>query len=101
MGVFRIKNNANNKIFIGSSNDLNAIWNRQRMQLKTGAHPNKELQADWRKFGEDTFTYEIVAELEKDDEKKLDHTRELKALEEMYLEELNPYGKNGYNKKTD
>lgn len=99
MGIFQIKNLVNNKIFIGSSNNLNAIWNRQKMQLKTGAHPNRELQADWRAFGEDNFSYEIIAALEKDDDKKLDYSRELKALEELYLEELIPYGDNGYNKR--
>ena len=53
MGVFQIKNNTNGKIFIGSSIDLDAMWNRQKMQLQFGNHPNKALQKEWKEFGEE------------------------------------------------
>ena len=99
MGVFQIKNTYNNKIFIGSSMDLNAIWNRQKMQLKLGRHPNKALQEDWKEYGEESFIYEILAELKQDDKKEVNYKKELKELEKLYIEELEPFESKGYNKK--
>ena len=80
-GVYQIRNKKNRKILIGSSTDLKAIWNRQRAQLNFGSHPNKELQKEWNENGEDSFEYEILAEInEKDDEKK-DYKKEVRELE--------------------
>ena len=99
MGVFQIKNTHNNKIFIGSNLDLNAIWNRQKMQLKLESHPNKDHQEDWKEYGEESFIYEILAELKQDDKKEINYKRELKELEKLYIEELEPFEAKGYNKK--
>lgn len=99
MGVFQIKNNINGKIFVGSSIDLNAIWNRQRQALSMGSHPNDELQKDWKTYGESQFIYEILAEIEQEDNKEIDYKKEVKALEEMYIDELQPFDDKGYNKK--
>ena len=46
MGVFRIRNTINAKVFIGSSLNLGAMWNRLRLQLDTGSHPNADLQKE-------------------------------------------------------
>jgi len=100
MGVFRIKNTINSKIFIGSSLNLDAIWNRHKTQLKFGMHPNKELQADWKEYGQENFSYEILAELKEDKEKAADPNKEVKILEQLYVEELEPFDERGYNKRT-
>ncbi len=99
MGIFQIKNTINGKIFIGSSMDLNAIWNRHKMELKLGSHRNKVLQNDWKKYGEENFTYGIITELKQDDKKETNYKKELKELEELYIKELEPFGEKGYNKK--
>ncbi|MCB9282706.1 MAG: GIY-YIG nuclease family protein [Lewinellaceae bacterium] len=96
-GVFQIRNTANGKIFIGSSTDLEKIWNRHRAQLNFGGHPNAELQKDWKALGEEAFVYEILEELPEPDDASTDSSRELKALEQMYLEELQPFGEKGYH----
>jgi hypothetical protein len=78
---------------------LKAIWNRHRAQLNFGSHPNKELQSEWNNYGEESFEYEIIAAIkEKDDEEK-DYKKEVKELEELYIEEFKPFGVKGYNKK--
>ena len=61
MGVFQIRNTVNDKIFVGSSTDLDAIWNRHRVQLNFGNHQNAELQNDWKELGPERFVYEILA----------------------------------------
>lgn len=56
IGVFRIRNNRNGKIHIGSSLDLKAIWYAQKLQLDMGIHQNGELQKDWKEFGAENFS---------------------------------------------
>jgi hypothetical protein len=99
MGVFQIKNNSNGKIFIGSSLDLKAIWHSQRLQLETGTHINSELQKDWKEFGPENFSYEIIEEITENEDKPLDYKKEIKALEVMVIEELQPFADKGYNRK--
>ena len=98
-GVYQIRNKKNGKVLIGGSTDLKAIWNRQRAQLNFGRHPNKELQSEWNEFGEESFEYEILEKIkEKNDEEK-DYKKEVKELEELFVEEIKPFGVKGYNKK--
>lgn len=98
IGVFQIRNTINNKIYIESSTDLVAIWNRHRFQLNNGLHLNINLQKEWNEFGQDCFKYEILSEIKQDDKKTVDHYRkEAKQLEAMFIEDLQPFGDNGYN----
>lgn len=101
MGIFQIKNRINNKIFIGSSADLKAIWNRYKMMLKFGNHPNEALQKDWNEYGEENFAYEIITELKQEEDKEIDYLKELQELEKLFLNELKPFGERGYNKKKN
>lgn len=99
MGVFQIKNLNNGKIFIGSSLDLKAIWYAQKLQLDMGMHPNAGLQNDWNTYGSENFSYEILEETKEADDKPIDYKKEIKALEEMIIDELQPFENKGYNKK--
>lgn len=99
MGVFQIKNTVNDKIFIESSTDLISIWNRHRFQLNLGSHPNAELQKDWNAFGEDKFSYEILSEIKHLESEIIQYQKEVKILEGMVIEELQPFDDKGYNKR--
>lgn len=44
MDVSQIKNNINNKVFIGNSSNLKAIWFPRKLQFDKGMHQNSELQ---------------------------------------------------------
>jgi len=96
-GVYQIKNTKNGNILVGSSMDLNAIWNRQRTQLNFGSHPNTKLQKEWKEFGEDSFEYTIISEIEEKEDEIKDYKKEVKELEELYIQELQPFGSIGYN----
>ena len=82
--------------------DLTAIFNRMRFQLAAGAHPNKELESDWKHLGSAKFDFEIAEELVPRDDPNFDYKSELELLEDLWLEKLQPYGDRGYNepKKT-
>lgn len=99
MGVFQIRNTANDKIFVDSGTNINAKWNRNRLQLNFGNHPNKELQYDWNTYGEEAFEFKILSKLEHKDDETTDYPKEVKLLEEMMMEELQPYDEKGYNQK--
>ena len=97
MGVFQIKNSVNGKVLIGSSPDLQAIWNRQKLQLDIGMHPNSNLQNDWKEYGPEKFIYEIIEEVKQSEDKSADYKKEIKRLEELYIKELQPFNNKGYN----
>ena len=98
MGVFQIRNTVSGKIFVDSSTNMNAKWNRNRLQLNVGNHPNTELQNDWNEFGEKVFKFEILEELKHNDKEAVDYKKEVALLEEMLVDELQPFGEKGYNK---
>jgi len=88
IGVFQVRNTKNNKIFISSSTDINAHWNRYKFQLDFGSHINKELQKEWNEFGEESFVFEILSELEQDDDLNINYSKEVKELENMIIDDL-------------
>jgi group I intron endonuclease len=91
MGIYQIRNLINGKILIGSSKNLHFYSNRHKFQLKLGSHKNKALQADYIKYGAANFVYEIIDFLPEKKDPAQDPTRDLTALEEMWLEKLQPY----------
>ena len=99
MGVFLIRNNINDKIFLGASLNLPGIINRHKFQLKNGVHPSKLLQGDWNTFGSDNFSFEIVDELEPHSGSGVDYRQELNLLEKLWLEKLQPFAERGYNER--
>jgi hypothetical protein len=98
MGVFQIRNKINGKLFIGSSMDLTAIWHAQKLQLDFGMHQNTMLQNDWKEFGSENFVYEIIEEIKYSEDKPVNYEKEIKTLEELIIEELQPFENKGYNK---
>jgi len=100
MGVFQIKNNINGKIFIGSSLDLMAIWHAQKLQLDMGMHQNGNLQKDWTEYGSENFSYEILDEINETKDNTTDYKKEVKTLENMIIDDLQPFENKGYNKRT-
>jgi hypothetical protein len=99
MGIFKITNLVNGKIFIGKGMNVPGKINSSKFQLNMGSHMNKEMQKDFKQLGEEKFSFEVVDYLDpkKDDEPGHDYTSDLSALEELWLEKLQPYGERGYN----
>jgi|KBSMisStaDraftv2_1062788.scaffolds.fasta_scaffold00307_25 hypothetical protein len=99
MGVFQIRNLDNGKVYVDSTTNINSIYNRLRLQLNFGNHPNEALQSDWKLLGEDHFKFEVLGEIEQKDGTQTDYAKELKALEQLWLDKLKPYGEKGYNRE--
>lgn len=100
MGVYRIKNLVNGKIFIGSSLNLPGRINRHKFELKFGSDNIKELQEDYNKYGEGNFTFEIIDDLKpKDDPDYQYYKEDIEVLEQLWIDKLQPFDEQGYNKR--
>jgi len=99
MGVYQIRNIVNDKVLVGATLNLPGMLNRHQFQLKMGNHPNKILQAEWHELGGESFAFEILDELTPREDPGHDYRADLAFLEELWLEQLQPYGKRGYNEK--
>ena len=99
MGVFQIRNLLNDKIFIASSMDLPAFFNRVRFQLNANSHPGRSLQKDWQEYGEENFAFEVLEEVNPSEQADYNYTADVKFLEDLWLEKEQPYGDKGYNEK--
>lgn len=91
-GIYCILNKLNNKIYIGSSNNIKRRGIFHFTQLRNGKHFNSHLQHAWNKYGEFNFEFYIIelvpeSELEKTEE---NYIKETKSSNRLY----------GYN-KTD
>lgn len=60
---------------------------------------NRDLQKDYNESDEANFSFEVLDRLEPKDDLKYDYSDDLKVLEEMWLEKLQPYDEQGYHKK--
>jgi hypothetical protein len=96
-GVFQVKNTANGKVLLGSSLNLEGVFNSHRFRLSIGRHPNNDLQKDWNAYGPERFVFETLEVVQVKDDPNFDLEDELTLLEQIWLEKLQPFGERGYN----
>lgn len=82
IGIYKIINTKNNKIYVGSSVDIKKRWSTHRSKLRGSYHVNNYLQNAWNKYGEGAFEFEVI--------KKVNNYEELISAEQKYLEKLKP-----------
>lgn len=89
MGIYQIKNHVTEKVYLGITQDLRGTINGSRFKLNAGAFKDRELQNEWRDYGEDKFDITIFSELEYDkDESKTDYKEDLLILRELVSSEI-------------
>ncbi|MDA8441000.1 MAG: GIY-YIG nuclease family protein [Peptococcaceae bacterium] len=96
-GVYQLKNNVTGKIFIGSSLNLPGSFNRHRFQLQAKTHPSQDLQRAWDHDGPEAFNFEVLATIDTAKLAEGDWHDAVTALEQQWLEKLQPYAAKGYN----
>jgi hypothetical protein len=100
MGVYGIRNLHDGRSLVGTSVDLPAILNRERVALRLGSHRNAALQSDWNVLGPDAFVFEVLDTLSApDDQPAYDPTEDLKVLLELWLDRLAPFDAEGYMRR--
>jgi group I intron endonuclease len=89
IGIYKITNKENNKIYIGKSENITRRWHEHQRVLHKGLHHSDRLQSDFNKYGITAFMFEVIEICKKDE---LDY----KEQEYIYkFEVLNPNF--GYN----
>lgn len=58
--IYILKNLKNNKVYIGSTNNINRRFYNHLKDLRTNKHYNKHLQHSWNKYGEENFIFETL-----------------------------------------
>lgn len=96
-GVFQIKNKVNGKILLGSSLNLEGPLNKHKFMLKIGSHKNAALLEDWKQYGEDQFSFDILEVVNVKEDPNFNLKDELTLLEQIWLEQVQPFGDKGYN----
>lgn len=98
-GVFRITCTANGRFWLGSSLNIHGPLNRHRMELTTGIHKNKDLRTDWKTYGPEHFTFEVLETVAEKHETHFSLADELTLLEEIWNEKTAPEERLRYNQK--
>jgi len=86
-GIYKIVNNKTNKIYVGSSKNIEVRIQGHLSNLKNKKHHSVKLQNSYNKHGPKCFTYEVLEECEIED---------LFAREQVWIDSLDSYH-SGYN----
>lgn len=78
VGIYKISCTQNNKYYYGSSVDILSRRNHHKNSLRKKLHHNKILQNVWNKYGEESFIFEIIEQV---------NIENLKDIEDTYLKE--------------
>lgn len=66
IGIYKIVNKINNKVYIGESLDIERRWDEHKEDLNNNKHHSKKLQSAWNKYGEESFEFLIEKDLTND-----------------------------------
>lgn len=86
MGVYAIR--ACGHVVVGSSRNAYASLQRAQFELRLGAHRDKALQACWNDEGPACFSFDVLELVRQREDAAFDYVAELRALEQLYREEL-------------
>jgi len=87
-GIYKITCTANKKIYIGSAVNLYLRKHVHFSELRYNKHCNPHLQNAWNKYGEQSFTFEVLEYV---------LPMSLAAREQYWFKKLKPFGEKGFN----
>ena len=87
IGIYKIENKINGKVYIGQSKSVEYRWWRHKKNLNANKHENQYLQNSWNKNGEDAFDFVLIEECLEE---------ELNDKEIYWIQKYDSYN-NGYN----
>ena len=82
IGIYQIRNTKNNKIYIGSSCNIQNRFTTHKRALNNNKHHSFVLQKEWKIYGSEFFIFEII---------ELCQRNELIKREQIYLNKFLPY----------
>lgn len=97
MGVYAIRNGADEVVFVGASLNVDGAMNRDRFELRNRTHRNKRLLEDWLLWGSDGLRFEVIDTLKKRDDPAFNPRTELASLLALWREELDGDREGGHS----
>lgn len=90
VGIYKITNNKNGKIYVGQSIDIYDRWKQHKYKAFNSKEKgyNSAIHLAFRKYGIENFSFEVIEECQQD---KLDEK------EQYWIKKLNSLSPNGYN----
>lgn len=85
-GPYAVLNLADERVYVGSSTDVEWRLHTHRGRLRRGAHHNAKMQADWDRRGEEAFAFVF-----------LERAEDLIEAEQRWIDDLGATGSSGYN----
>src|SRR3972149_3501046 len=89
MGIYKIVHIESDKIYIGSSVNIQTRWIGHCRDLKKGRHHSIHLQRAWNKYGASSFKMEMIEPVE--------NRLQLLPRDQYWINLLQPFGENGFN----
>ena len=80
-GIYKITNTITGDFYIGSSKNVKLRWAQHKCPSRWKQHPNNPMYLDMRKYGVDSFVFEILEVVEEGS---------LKETEQKFIETLKP-----------
>lgn len=99
-GIYTITNKKNGKVCVVSTRNFKTI-NGVKFSLENGGYANKKLVEEWKEYGKDAFSFEIVEVLKPKEDPYYNEKEELAKLEDKWLDKLLPFGEKGYNNRKN
>ena len=95
VGIYKITNSINGKVYIGESLDIERRWDEHKLDLENGTHHSFKLQNDYNEYGKNNFMFEVLEEI--DNNLKVIIQKCLSyILESKYIKQYDSIN-NGYN----
>ena len=91
IGVYIITCLSNNKVYIGSSQNIEKRWKTHKAKLFNKTHRNKHLQNAYQKYGAENITYSILELVSKEN---------LIIREQYWMDEYNSYNREKGSNQT-
>lgn len=88
-GIYCIRNEANGKKYVGSTINLHKRFLDHRRLLNRREHHSVALQRAWNKYGEESFSFEVI--------ESVPNPTELLTREQHWIDEHQSFGLAGYN----
>ena len=79
--VYKITNTVTGDFYVGSSKDVKRRWAEHKKPSTWKKCPNNTMYLDMRKYGTDSFVFQVITEVEADS---------LKVIEQQFIETLKP-----------
>jgi group I intron endonuclease len=91
-GIYKITNILDGKYYVGSTLDHKSRWGRHRQTLNNRTHKNTKLQHAWNFWGETSFIFEMVEQMD-DTSTRAD----VRTREDVYLAICKEHPDTNYN----